>query len=475
MAVKPLTTMPAAAIPTGPELLYVQQGGLDTKITGTQLLGLANYATAYPGVDSTGVADSSVGLQAAIDATPSGGILFIPPGTYLLTGSGSQILNRTTPIRIIGLGSPNFNVGSGVPSTRNVIRLAPASVDSSGWEISGISMLSGFGKHGIFLDCTGGAGGGWFDGARFTKNIITFTAGGNSIFLSNNTTPGGLANSVISENRFDSISLGNCGDNITVSNNIIDARGGTNECIFGYQASGGACTRIIDNVLTGKSIFIDWEGGVGVIISGNELEANVANAVTYLLAVSNAGSPLLGTQIINNCIVGLSGSGITIGINAVSGNDTLIMGGRIDIQAGGGHILVGAGATDTRIDQWSMEFATNATIGSPVYGDSGTRTIIRAEKLYKGTTASTASGTPVTIFTIANTGRYIVTVSIASGGATSQAIADYVYDGAASAARIAGTNTAGMTLTLATNTAIQATQTSGSPFPIIYTILYIPF
>src|SRR5689334_4169248 len=38
----------------------------------------------FPSIDPTGASDSSAGLQAALDATVSGGTVIVPPGTYLI-------------------------------------------------------------------------------------------------------------------------------------------------------------------------------------------------------------------------------------------------------------------------------------------------------------------------------------------------------------------------------------------------------
>lgn len=66
-----------------------------------------SLATDFTGVDPTGVADSTVGLQAAITAA-SGKTLYLPPGTYKITGT----LTLPQSIHIMG---PTMR-GTGAPS-----------------------------------------------------------------------------------------------------------------------------------------------------------------------------------------------------------------------------------------------------------------------------------------------------------------------------------------------------------------------
>lgn len=56
----------------------------------------------FAGIDATGATSSTAGLQAAHDATPDGGTLIIPPGTYLSTG---RINSTDKSIRVQAYGA----------------------------------------------------------------------------------------------------------------------------------------------------------------------------------------------------------------------------------------------------------------------------------------------------------------------------------------------------------------------------------
>lgn len=56
----------------------------------------------FPTIDKTGVEDSAAGLQAALDATPDGGTLVIPVGTYKVDGSLTSVGKN---VSVIALGA----------------------------------------------------------------------------------------------------------------------------------------------------------------------------------------------------------------------------------------------------------------------------------------------------------------------------------------------------------------------------------
>lgn len=70
----------------------------------------------FSGIDPTGSADSAVGLQAAMNATPDGGTLIVPTGTYRVGTALYPKLSRSMRIRAFGAkflqasGSPIFSV-----------------------------------------------------------------------------------------------------------------------------------------------------------------------------------------------------------------------------------------------------------------------------------------------------------------------------------------------------------------------------
>ena len=121
------------------------------------------------------------------------------------------------------------------------------------------------------------------------------------------------------------------------------------------------------------------------------------------------------------------------------------------------------------------------TGGGFLYGASGgvitdpSHMVLQRTGTLEGVTASTPSGTPVTLLdmSLRGGGRYTVTAYIRNGGVAYMAIADFVYDGT-NAARVTGTNASLMTTTLAGSSSIQATQSSGTNQAVAFSILFTP-
>src|SRR6266478_6649798 len=67
------------------------------------------------GAIGNGIMDDTAAIQAAINATPAGGILFFPAATYLISANGGQCLLIDHPITFIGEGYPAsiFSVAAG--------------------------------------------------------------------------------------------------------------------------------------------------------------------------------------------------------------------------------------------------------------------------------------------------------------------------------------------------------------------------
>lgn len=75
-----------AAAPEAEAAVTISQGEMDR-------VAIVASAARFAGIDATGAADSSAGLQLAINATPEGGVLVIPTGTYLV---GTALYPRLT-------------------------------------------------------------------------------------------------------------------------------------------------------------------------------------------------------------------------------------------------------------------------------------------------------------------------------------------------------------------------------------------
>ena len=335
--------------------------------------------TDFTGVDPTGNMDSTAGIQAAISATPSGGALCIPNGSYLISGSGSCILSRATAIRLLGVGEPLFIVAGGVPSTRNIICLAPTG-PTVGWQISGLSIQGSGGvargQHAIYIDTT--APGSLLYNCIISDNTLSVTAGGHSIHVNNSQSTGGFFNSQIERNNIESIYFADVGDSITIAYNTINSNtSNTNPGIYVYQVVGSAGLEIFANNIASISGHILIDGGVMPIIRDNELETptGFVNGRGAMIEIIGSVNPLWSPQMVNNVISALAGTGSPIPIKITNATNALVQGGRINVIAGS-HISVGASATDTKIDQNSIQAVTNNVIGQLVVTDVGTRTIV---------------------------------------------------------------------------------------------------
>lgn len=84
-----------AAAPAAEAAPTISQGELD------RIAVVASVAR-FAGIDATGAADSSTGLQAAINATPDGGLLVIPTGTYLVGTAVYPKLGKSIRISAYG-------------------------------------------------------------------------------------------------------------------------------------------------------------------------------------------------------------------------------------------------------------------------------------------------------------------------------------------------------------------------------------
>jgi hypothetical protein len=75
-------------------------------------------------LNNTRYADQYPTIQAAIDDTPVGGTLKIPAGTYVLSGSGAQLLLIQKPMTVEGDGWGSvLQVSASVSNVTDVIRV----------------------------------------------------------------------------------------------------------------------------------------------------------------------------------------------------------------------------------------------------------------------------------------------------------------------------------------------------------------
>src|SRR6267143_1999978 len=79
-----------------------------------------------PVMDGVHYPRTNVGLQAAVNAAPSGGTVYVPPGTYALTGTGTEEILLTRSIHFLCSGwGTLLVVGASVPKTTDVFHIKP--------------------------------------------------------------------------------------------------------------------------------------------------------------------------------------------------------------------------------------------------------------------------------------------------------------------------------------------------------------
>ena len=167
------------------------------------------------GADPTGVTDSTVAIQAAIDSVSDDNVVVIPPGTYELSDTLTLgVLNKGA--RIVGLGLPTLNF-VGLGATKDGIQVVGANyrqteirnlnIDLNGVGRDGIRLQAGdhpymsnvyiynTGRHGLALICDAGD---WVENGVF-KEITTVDVGASGYFLNTSGSGGAFINECIFE------------------------------------------------------------------------------------------------------------------------------------------------------------------------------------------------------------------------------------------------------------------------------------
>lgn len=357
--------------------LYVQNTG-----TGgvAKLLGGVPYTDARDyGVSGNGTNQTSA-LQNAINATPTGGALILPPGLIVLIGSGSACVTIPNPIFIIGSGSGGSGGGTTisadatVPNTRDIIAVAPAS-SARGFGFSDLQILNNSSaRHAIHFQTANGA---FVWNVHIDNLFISQTAGGNSIKHTGTGTGLGMGYSTIKRCNLESINITEGADGITISENIIGGLG-SNPGIYAKCVAGAGLFVIDHNVITGTAgqIVLDR---CFPLITDNYLEQFVNSTQANGAMIDINGADTTNQAKILNNLLSVNGgiTGVTNIIRINTAVDTIIDGNRFGLRSGGSnkHILVTANASRTRIGRNNAYF-TDDVIDDLILGDSGTETLL---------------------------------------------------------------------------------------------------
>ena len=284
-------------------------------------------------VDGVTYAKTNAGIQQAVNATPSGGTVFLPSGTYVLSGAGSEQIKITQSIdfKCAGWGSI-LQVASTVGATP-IIHIVPVGgiggVRIEDCTIQGQAQSSP-GSYAIQIDTSpnnnigyvviehnqlgqigvgnvGGTNGGMGSGAIWLNN----TAG---------EVNGGIFFSWIEHNYISNGILGTLiGDGVMIQRNLIQGNGNSIDVTF---TAGSANFHVIDNTInpkTGAAIHTG-SGPSFMAIVNNEIETPNSTGTgsngAFVDIDSTMASPAFYTNIDHNSFQMVSGTSLnTLRIN----------------------------------------------------------------------------------------------------------------------------------------------------------------
>jgi len=239
-------------------------------IGGTNNLGIFNVKDAPFSAKGDGVTDDTAAIQAAIDACPIYGVVFVPQGSYKLTDS----LIFTRPLRFCGVGNGSiFNVAASVGDTTDVFVVAPPA-NGGGvfygnyWEFVDFSIYTTTARHAIYLDGTNNI----IRDALFTGLVLTGVRSvGNAIYATaqNPAVGDGIPHTTTIQRNVltNGITFLDAGDQVKIRDNHIVGVGGIDVTM---QLAAGLLV-IENNVITSdEGIHIGYANSP--IIRGNQFE-----------------------------------------------------------------------------------------------------------------------------------------------------------------------------------------------------------
>ena len=338
----------------------------------------------FSGVDSTGLTDSTVGIAAAILATPAGGTLYFPAGTYLISGSGSAIFTITKPINIIGMGmtenatGSTFLLAAGVPTTRDIfwiVGVVDTSTTGYTFKNYNVAALGTSGKNVFHFDSTAGTTTNFFKvliDNVFMQDIAS--AGGNSIFFDNGigtNTNGGVVDSIVSNCYLGGgFSSSQTGDSIRLFNNLIHTA--TAGVIVNQVAGAGGFVMSGNNISgTGGGLIV--QSAVAPYIGpANEFEQQITctEANNSIVDFTGASGNISNPKIIGNLIQAVASVGNPTLIRIAAATGAVIDGNRLGTPAAYAHIINTAAASGTVIGAGNLFAGGGANIT-----DSGAGTV----------------------------------------------------------------------------------------------------
>lgn len=247
--------------------------------------GLKESRPEYFGANTTpGTTNMTAAAQSAISSLSPGGILRLSNTTYLLSGSGTQLLLATKPIIIEGQGATSIlYVAGSVGATVDVLRIAPDLADSADGaffalrDFAIIPVLGTPARDAIRLDVT-----------VYGKHLKNMTIerlkleklGGRGINVVNPTNIDGLYTSTIRDNLIvGGIYLDKAGDSMRVLNNTLTGAGWG---IYANLVAGANSLLIQGNNITSNegSVYISGATATDARIIANNFEMSTPSTGT---------------------------------------------------------------------------------------------------------------------------------------------------------------------------------------------------
>lgn len=284
------------------------------------------------GAVGDGVTDDYQAFQAAINAVPHHGLLYIPDGDFFIGYHGQtngllEIINKSISIIGTGYGS-KICADRKTPSNINVIYWHPRAIQSnknitltnfrifpSGNEGDAPSCA----KHGIYIDEK--------DGETHVEQCdISYLdigrVNGYGIYLDNPTGRDGFFCSTILHNAMGGMYLDGAGDSIRIRDNTLsNTKDTNNRGIYARFVTGAACSEIATNNITSRGVCMTVIQGENILISNNQIEC--LNYATTSAAINISKSNL--ARIVSNNINGHNKVAEAISMNdcenvTISGN-----------------------------------------------------------------------------------------------------------------------------------------------------------
>lgn len=329
-----------------------------------------------------GLTNVAPAIQSRINelAATTGGTLLLPPGTFLLDGSGTELLKFPGPktVRLIGSGwATVLLVKSTVGATVDVIRVAPASEGMTGFVLSDLTIKPQSGtpaRHAVVIDSSD-----YYIANLLIHHVRIWPLGGRGIKSVNAGLTDGFFTSTFEDSFIDNgIQLNKVGDAVNILRNSIT---GANIGIEVVDFVPGARALVVEgNTITslGAAIKIgDYH--TDCMIRENRLEAlnGTAGSNSAYLDIDGGTNGGTGMQIFDNSIsTAAAASPLVSGLRIGRATGTVVRGNTFQRNPSGGPVnwFTTASAVDSRI--LTNRYSPVTDVYPATWSDAGVSTYV---------------------------------------------------------------------------------------------------